>query len=97
MWQRDNRDLTTEVPMKLSDIRAGDGVFTDSSFTCIKPGLHLVEESDLGLYVCCDHGEHYLDGQQNEDGELVGLTSGPDIRSTHELRLDYPDGRIPRC
>lgn len=62
--------------MKLSDIKAGHKISTDDRFTCLKPGLHVVEESKQGLYICCDHGEHYLDGQEDEDGELVGITSG---------------------
>lgn len=64
--------------MKLADIKAGDHVLADAGFTCVKAGPHLVEESKLGLYICCDHGEHYLDGQEDEPGgDLVGLSAAP--------------------
>jgi len=71
-----------EVLMKLSKLKAGDSVCVDGSFTCLKPGFHLVEKSKLGLYICCDDGEHYLDGQEDEPGgDLVGLSPGPDRRT----------------
>lgn len=74
--------------MKLADIKAGDYVCTDGGFTCLKPGLYLVEKSSHGLYICCDCGEHYLDGQEDEEGsDLVGI-SVPDIRTTQEQRHD---------
>jgi len=46
--------------MKLSDLKAGDVVSVDGS---------------QNLYVSCSHGSHLLDGQEDENGELVGISS----------------------
>lgn len=61
--------------MKLTDIKAGDIIMADAGFTCLNSGHHVVEESRLGLYIRCDHGEHYLAGQEDEGGELVGISA----------------------
>lgn len=71
--------------MKLSDLKAGDSVFADSGFTCLHGGFHTVCADDGGLYLECDDGHHYLEGQENEHGELVGIIPGLDPRTTIEL------------
>ena len=60
--------------MKLTDIKSGNLVFLDNGFTCVKPGFHKVNSDKEGLYVCCDHGKHYLNGQEDENGDLVGVS-----------------------
>jgi hypothetical protein len=45
-----------EVSVKLADIKAGDYMCTDGGFTCMKPGLHLVEADQNGLFLKCDEG-----------------------------------------
>lgn len=70
--------------MKLSELGAGDLVIADDSFTCLKTGSYLVEADDEGrLFIPCDHGKHYLDGQvsfTNPD-DLIGLARSSSCRS----------------
>ena len=63
--------------MKLSDLKAGDIVTIDSGFTCMKAGNHLVHSDVHGqLFLKCDDGRHYLDGQEDFDtGELIGIVA----------------------
>lgn len=74
---------------QLSDVKVNDKLVADDGFTCLREGeIVTVEADDGGLFVrCCAHdegdygkpvddtrdGHHYLDGQENEDGECVGL------------------------
>lgn len=74
--------------MKLADLKAGHCVFADTGFTCMAAGLHIVEADEHGLYVQCSEGHHYLDGQEDDDGELVGLSPGLDNRTTQEVLFD---------
>jgi hypothetical protein len=75
--------------MKLTDLKAGDIVHVDDGFPCMDEGHKTVYEDDHGLYVECRGGEedddgnpivlespehHYLEGQEDEDGELIGVT-----------------------
>lgn len=59
---------------KLDDLAPGDIVVADGGFTCIRAGEHQVREMDGLLFVPCDDGKHFLDGQEDDDGYLVGLT-----------------------
>lgn len=61
--------------MKLSDVKVGDTIIADGGFTCMAPGLKVVAEDDGGLFVSCDDGHHYLEGQLAFDGSgaLVGF------------------------
>ena len=63
--------------MKITDLKNGDCVCTDAGFTCLRSGLHNVKEDERGLFIHCDDGKHYLNGQENEAGQLVGLTPPP--------------------
>lgn len=64
--------------LKFSDVKAGDKIQADRGFTCIAPNAVLeVRSCDHGLYVNCDEGKHFLDGQENADGFLVGLSAAP--------------------
>lgn len=70
--------------MKLSDIGAGEMIAVDGGFTCMPAAANrLVLADDAGrLYVSCRGARnsgalserHYLDGQEDEAGELVGLS-----------------------
>jgi hypothetical protein len=60
-------------------VKAGDVLEVDAGFSCITKGTRLRVErvgngdSFFDLYVPCSHGKHYLSGQQNPEGELVGF------------------------
>ena len=60
---------------KVSEIKAGDVVVTDGSFTCMpRDQRKRVHANDDGeLFIHCDHGRHYLCGQTEGD-EYIGLT-----------------------
>ncbi|MCQ8781674.1 hypothetical protein [Mangrovibrevibacter kandeliae] len=60
---------------RLSDLKAGSQVRLDDGFTCGIAGARVdVAEDEGGLFVACDHGHHYLDGQLADDGDhLVGV------------------------
>lgn len=63
--------------IKLSDVKEGDFLIPDSSFTCCVPNKAKKVHKDNkngGLYFYCGHGMHYLDGQDDGKGNLVGLT-----------------------
>ena len=61
--------------MKLSDLHDGDIVILDDSFTCIAAGEQVVKIGRHCIpFVWCSHGEHYLDGQVGDDGELIGIS-----------------------
>jgi hypothetical protein len=61
---------------RLNELKAGDKVRV-TGFTCLnvdKPDLHDVHADGDKLYICCDEGRHYLDGQEDEPGaDLVGV------------------------
>lgn len=70
--------------LKLADLRPGDTLIADEAFSCIDPGRACLVHSDdrMGLFVhCCGpehqrsdyHDKHFLDGQLNDDGEIVGF------------------------
>jgi hypothetical protein len=68
--------------LKLDDLRAGDTVIADDGFTCLPAGAHVVHGDGDGLFIFCNGPDddpdptshHYLDGQQNKDGSLVGIS-----------------------
>ena len=61
--------------MKLSDLKSGDTVIADEGFTCLKPGPHVVKSDEKNcLYVCCEEGSHFLDGQEDKTGNLIGFS-----------------------
>jgi len=70
--------------VKLQDLKPGDLIAGFEHFGCIPDrAIRTVQTDDLGLFVLCrgpegDDGHvgkehHYLDGQEDDDGELVGL------------------------
>lgn len=60
----------------METITEGMKLVADDGFSCIAPGAVVtVERDSFGkLFVRCDCGEHYLDGQFKENGELLGLS-----------------------
>lgn len=77
--------LQSEV-VKLADVKVGDKLIADGGFTCIPAGTVLIVHADEEetLYVRCsgpdeDEGyaptetRHTLDGQEANDGTLIGL------------------------
>ena len=51
--------------MNFSDVKPGDILVADGGFTCIDEGAELTvcRGHEDALYVACDDGRHYLDGQ----------------------------------
>lgn len=60
--------------MRLEDLNAGDMVAIDQGFTCHPGGPALVWENAGRLFFFCKCGFHYLDGQVDDVGNLVGLS-----------------------
>lgn len=62
---------------KLSELKAGDTVTVDGDFTCMKAwSQHIVKASLEGLFIPYKEGEHMLDGQADDGGNLVGIYPG---------------------
>ena len=60
--------------MRLTDLRPGMIIYADRGFTCVREGHKVVQQDREGsLYITCTSGRHYLDGQENAQGELVGI------------------------
>jgi len=60
---------------RLSELRPGDVVMLDAGFPCRDAGpARVFLDPDLGLYVSCQTGRHFLDGQDEGDGYLVGVS-----------------------
>ena len=61
-------------PIRLSDLKPGDHIRGFEGFGCIPDkAVRTVQMNAAGLYVKCRNGNHYLDGQEDNDGILVGL------------------------
>lgn len=60
---------------KLSDVKVGDNLVADGGFDCLsnREICEVCSDAD-SLYVPCGMGKHYLNGQLNEAGELVGFS-----------------------
>lgn len=61
--------------VRLADVEAGQSLVADGGFTCLAPGevVHVHRDANGALFVSCDEGQHFLDGQEDESGRLVGL------------------------
>jgi hypothetical protein len=66
----------SSMTIRLRDVNAGDVLVADNGFTCIHQGLYEVKEDSGRLYVDCRDGKHFLDGQDDGDGILIGFTRG---------------------
>jgi len=61
--------------MKLDELNLGQIVQVDDGFTCMPQGTKEVKASEDGtLFLECTDGRHYLDGQIDKDGDLIGIT-----------------------
>lgn len=61
--------------MKLSDLKSGDTIVVDGGFPCMSDGpktVHVTNNKDF--YVICRDGRHFLSGQEDENGELIGIS-----------------------
>ena len=63
---------------RVDAVSRGDTLIADGGFTCMREGAELlVNEDERGLFVSCDEGKHYIDGQI-EDNLYIGLTKKTD-------------------
>ncbi len=72
--------MTMYVIDSLDKIKEGDVLIADGGFTCLQEGeeLEVKVNKDGEKFVDCNEGQHFLDGQENEDGKIVGfLPKGP--------------------
>ncbi len=51
---------------------AGLKVKLDNGFTCRNAGPVILQEDENGVFFPCNHGHHYVDGQE-ENNKLVGI------------------------
>lgn len=59
---------------KLSQTKAGDKLIPDGGFTCMRKGLPLtVQQHATGLYVECDCGFHFIEGQADDGEHMIGF------------------------
>lgn len=62
------------MALHIRDVAPGAVLVADGAFTCLKQGETVTVGADKdGLFVPCNDGHHYLDGQQDGDGFLIGL------------------------
>jgi hypothetical protein len=68
------KDISQREYATIEGTNAGDLVQVDSDFTCIKPWLvtKVQADPDGKLFIPCDDGNHYLDGQIDDDS-YVGI------------------------
>jgi len=64
---------------KMSDLKPGDKLKADGGFSCLKLGeIRTVQSAEDGLFITCNKGRHYLNGQTDETGKLIGLDLFPE-------------------
>lgn len=57
---------------KLSKLKLLDRIELDDGFTCAL-GHRTVLKDDKGLYFMCSEGNHYLQGQADDNDNLIGV------------------------
>lgn len=64
----------------INTINPGEFVFC-TGFTCIPNNAKRTVFSngliDKNKFICCSHGHHFLDGQADENGDLIGISYEP--------------------
>ena len=61
--------------MKLDELKVGDRIKGFDGWGCVpNKAIRIVRSCDSGLFVKCSDGIHLLDGQEGDDGHLVGLS-----------------------
>lgn len=65
------------LSVKIEDVTCGTVLVADDSFTCLRPGqLCKVAVTDGQLFVYCNAGNHFLDGQLDAEGtHYIGFRS----------------------
>lgn len=59
---------------KLSKVKPFDLLELDDGFDCMNGTVSVLADEETGeLYVPCERGKHLLEGQENEDGYLIGM------------------------
>lgn len=73
-------DINGKPWVKFSTAKVGQVIVADSGFDCIAEGTKLTIQEDAdGLFVPCEEGHHYLDGQHDyTTDDLVGFYPNPD-------------------
>jgi hypothetical protein len=73
------KDMNGQTWAHEDSVREGHKLTTDGGFTCIAEHQTCTVKAEpcligfASLYFDCANGQHFLDGQVGEDGELVGL------------------------
>lgn len=96
--------------VKLSELVSGMTLVDDGGFACLEPSTKhtVLLDTDLNqFYIKCNEGKHFLDGQKDRHGYLIGLFEDVDGPSTtkknfknmdrvriHSTNSDALDGRI---
>lgn len=71
-----SRDRQGRKYATVEEVHEGLQLECDDAFTCISTGrVVTVNKDSVGLFIPCDEGRHYLDGQLDFDGGqfYVGL------------------------
>lgn len=60
---------------KIGEVHRGVALRTDNGFTCLPANARrIVRADEFGeLWIACRCGRHYLDGQLDDNDQLVGL------------------------
>lgn len=73
-------DISSRPWVRMSQVRGGDTVTVDGGFTCMPAhSKHEVREDSSGLFVFCEEGKHFLDGQADDGEHIIGF---------------YPEGKL---
>ena len=60
--------------LKMEDVHVGDTLVLDNGFTCHEPGpVVIMRDGEGALFFKCNNGHHYIDGQEDEFGTLIGM------------------------
>ncbi len=66
---------------KLSKVKVGDKLYPDNGFECMRAEQPLiVQQHATGLYLECDCGFHFIEGQADDDENLIGLCSEEQVK-----------------
>jgi len=62
-----------DIMVKFEELKPGLEILVDGGFTCMNPGKYRVKVGKKGFYLRCVEGKHYLDGQLDDNYNLVGI------------------------
>lgn len=67
--------MTNLAIIKETEIREGDNLIADGGFSCMKEKTKSIVKKDENneLYVDCADGTHYLSGQRDGKGSIIGF------------------------